>query len=277
MINPFVALAENVSTNIKYRKQSISMAHGVLKKQYGGTLLGWVWDIIHVAVWIALYWFGISVGIRGRAPVTLPDGTQVSYLIWMLPGVIAWFFYRDCWSSGVSAIRNESHLVTRIVFPVVTIPVFHVMSYMATHLVVILIIMGIYIFSGQGLSIYFIQMLYYVPLFFIFCCVVTTFLSTIGALSKDFLNLVKSFTIAFFWLTPVLWNIDRLKTTTGQMIIKLNPYYYFVQGYRDSFMGQAWFFEHQWHTLYFFAFTIVFALITAVLQKKLSPEFADVL
>ena len=277
MINPFKALIEFISVNLKYRRQSVSMAYGVLKKTYGGTMIGWAWEILHVVIWVALYWFGISVGIRGKKPVELADGSQVTYLIWMLPGVLAWFFYRDSWSQGVGCVRKESHLVNKVVFPICTIPVFYVMSFFVTHVITLLLLVIIYLASGRGISIYFVQMLYYVPLYFVFCCVVTTFVSTLAVVSRDFQQLVKSITIAFFWLTPVLWDISRIKTPVLSTIIKANPYYYFVQGYRDSFLGGRWFFEYRAHTLYFLSFLLLFSILTAFLQKKLSPDFADVL
>ena len=278
MINPFKALGELIQVNVVNRKQTVSMANNALKKQFGGTAMGWSWEVFHAAFYILMYWFGIVVGIRGSKYMTLASGREIPFIIWFLPGITGWFFFRDILSKGVGCIRKESHLVNKIVFPVATIPVFTVLSYLITHIAILGIIFLIFVLTGQPITIYFIQLFYYIPLFFIFGCVVCTLISTVAVISRDFEQLVKSVTIAFFWFTPVLWDLSKLdKRPLIKMIFKANPYYYFIQGYRDSFMGEAWFFEHKYHTLYFWGVLIVLALFTAVLQKKLSPEFADVL
>ena len=277
MINPYKALAELVDLNVKNRKQSMSMAYSVLKKQYGGALFGWAWSIVKPIVFILIYWFGISVGIRGGKPVELPDGQTVSYLFWMMPGIIAWFFFQETLSHGVSCVRKQNHLVTRMVFPVGTIPVFSVMSYFCTHLVLVGLVTAVFLLFGPGLTIYFVQMIFYLLYFFIFCCIVAMFISTIAVISRDFEQMVKAVMNVFFWLTPVLWQEDRIKSVAFSTVLRLNPFFFFVQGYRDSYLGTGWFFERPFQTLYVLTFTLLLALLTAAMYKKLAPEFADVL
>ena len=38
------------------------------------------------------------------------------------------------------------------------------------------------------------------------------FSSMLSAMSKDFLNLVKSFTTAIFWLSGIMWDVNRIHT-----------------------------------------------------------------
>jgi len=59
--------------------------------------------------------------------------------------------------------------------------------------------------------------------------------------------------------------------------LKLNPMFYIVQGYRDSFIYKIWFWQRPGMTLYFWAFTLVFWLIGTRLFRKLKIHFADVL
>ncbi len=60
-------------------------------------------------------------------------------------------------------------------------------------------------------------------------------------------------------------------------ILKLNPMFYIVQGYRDAFVNKVWFWERPWLSLYFWIVTLVFWLIGTRLFKKLKVHFADVL
>ena len=62
-----------------------------------------------------------------------------------------------------------------------------------------------------------------------------------------------------------------------QKILKLNPLFYIVQGYRDSLIGKVAIWEHPVLTLYFWVFTAAVFIFGTRLFKKLQVHFADVL
>lgn len=77
------------------------------------------------------------------------------------------------------------------------------------------------------------------------------------------------------WAIPILWDKTTIPNIPGWFdhILKLNPLYYVDSGYRDSFMNGLWFFEHPWHTLYFWAFVLVAGLISSKVFKRLRASF----
>lgn len=80
------------------------------------------------------------------------------------------------------------------------------------------------------------------------------------------------------WMTPIMWSMEDLGITgILASILKLNPMFYIVQGYRDAFIYKIWFWQRPGMTLYFWAFTLVFWLIGTRLFRKLKIHFADVL
>ena len=62
-----------------------------------------------------------------------------------------------------------------------------------------------------------------------------------------------------------------------QWIMKLNPMYYVVYGYRGALMDKVWFFEDLPLTVYFWTFTAVMFGLGTLIFKKLKIHFADVL
>ena len=48
---------------------------------------------------------------------------EVPYILWLIPGIMPWFFISDALTIGGSAIRSNSHFVTKMVYPVATLPV----------------------------------------------------------------------------------------------------------------------------------------------------------
>lgn len=79
-----------------------------------------------------------------------------------------------------------------------------------------------------------------------------------------------------FWTTPIFWDINIMPPQI-QMILKLNPMFYIVQGYRESFVYASPFWKHPYQTLYFWVVTLIIFSVGALIFKKLKPQFADVL
>ncbi|RGD75517.1 ABC transporter permease [Anaerofustis stercorihominis] len=268
------SLIQMIKTNIKYRKQTFNMAIMTTKKRYSGSALGVAWSLVRPILFIFVYWFGIEIGIRGGKPIH----GNIPYIFWMMSGIIAWFFISDILGSGgCGAIRRDSHLVTKVVFPVETIPIYNVISYFFTHLMLIALVIVTLAIFGYVPDLYYLQLLFYVGLLFFFICVLCTFLSTLSVISRDFEQFIKSTSMIFFWLSPVLWSPDKLEGTILMKILKLNPFYYFIEGYRDTFIFKIWFFERPYYTIYIIVFLIIFTLVTAYLYNRLHDEFSDVL
>ena len=57
------------------------------------------------------------------------------------------------------------------------------------------------------------------------------------------------------WVTPIMWDFNDLGLG-GLLanILKLNPVFYIVQGYRDSLINKVAIWEHPVLTLYFWGF-----------------------
>ena len=79
-----------------------------------------------------------------------------------------------------------------------------------------------------------------------------------------------------FWGTAIMWDIQIMPEKI-QNIIKLNPMFYVVQGYRESFIYFQPFWRHPVLTIYFWTVTIIIFVVGALIFKKLKPQFADVL
>jgi lipopolysaccharide transport system permease protein len=79
-----------------------------------------------------------------------------------------------------------------------------------------------------------------------------------------------------FWLTPIFWDIKMMPERI-QLFLQLNPVYYIIQGYRDSFITGVPFWNYPLYTLYFWSVTLVVLAGGAAVFKRLKPQFSDVL
>ena len=69
-----------------------------------------------------------------------------------------WFYMNDMLTAGTDTIRKYSYLVTKMKFPIATIPTFVSISKFIIHLILMAIMIGIFIGMGYPPSIYLLQL-----------------------------------------------------------------------------------------------------------------------
>lgn len=199
------------------------------------------------------------------------------YFLWLISGIIPWFYISDMISSGTDTIRKYSYLVTKMRFPIATIPTFVSISKFIVHLILLVIMVAIFIFMGYPPDVYFVQLPFYILLMFVFCTIWSLFSSLLAAISKDFGNLVKSMITAIFWLSGILWDPTTVNTPWIREFLAINPVTYLVSGFRNCFINKVWFFEQPKELLYFVIVTFVLFIMAIWAYKKLRKEIPDVL
>jgi teichoic acid transport system permease protein len=255
-----------------YKKQILRLSKSDLIKTYRGAALGWAWALVKPLITLFVFWFGFTVGLRSGKPVN-----GYPYFLWLLAGFLPWFYMRDMLPGGAECIRKYSHLVTKIKFPVSIIPTYTSISNLITHLVLTAITIVVFALWGCLPDIYYLQIPFYMLLMWMFFEVWGLFAGMLSAMSKDFLNLVKSFTQALFWLSGVIYDVNKIQHPVIRTILKFNPITVISSGYRKAFIYKQWFWEDKVELIgYATTFLVVF-LLALWAYKKLRKEIPDVL
>lgn len=261
-----------IKEHIEYRQQILKLAKADIVKTYRGAALGWSWAIIKPAVTIFVYWFTFTIGIKSGKPVN-----GFPYFLWLISGMIPWFYMGDMLSQGTDAIRKYSYLVTKMKFPVSTIPTFFSISKLIINLLLIVIMIIIFTCMGYPPDVYLLQLPIYIICMFAFFTVWGLFSSLLGAISKDFANLVKSFVTAVFWLSGILWNPETITISWVKKIMMVNPVTFLTNGVRNCFINKIWFFEQPKRFGYFCIILVIMLLLSLWAYRKLKKEIPDVL
>lgn len=263
---------EIIKDHIQYRQQIFKLAISDLKKTYRGAALGWAWAIIKPAVTIFVYWFTFEIGLRaGKAVNGYP------FFLWLLAGVIPWFYMSNMITSGTDSIRRYSYLVTKMKFPISTIPTFVSISKFIVHILLVSIMIIIFVLMGRMPTIYIAQLPFYMLLNLIFFTVFSLVSGLLASMSKDFANLVKSFVTAIFWLSGIIYNINNINIPWLKSLLMINPVTFLVEGYRNCFINHVWFWEQPKRLMYFGIITLVMLIIGVWAYKRLRKEIPDVL
>lgn len=265
-------LIDIIKEHIQYRQQIFKLAKADINKTYRGAALGWSWAIIKPAVTIFVYWFAFSIGLRAGK-----DVNGFPFFLWLIAGIIPWFYIGDMIAQGVDSIRKYSYLVTKMKFPVSTIPTFFSLSKLSINLILIGVMILIFIFMGYMPDIYIIQLPFYILCMFIFFTIWGLFSALLGAISKDFANLVKAFVTAVFWLSGILWNANTITIPWVKRFLMINPVTFLVNGFRNCLIDKVWFFEQPKELICFIIVTVLMLLLSIWAYKKLKKEIPDVL
>ncbi len=269
---------DNNSTSFKEKISMLwKLAKNDFKSRFAGSFFGVVWAFVNPIVTVLLYWFvfekALNVGTQStKAGITVP------YVLWLIAGIVPWFYFSEAWSSGTNSLIEYSYLVKKVVFDIKSLPVVKIISSLFVHvffIVFLLIMMALY---GFYPNLYFLQILYYSFAMICFTIGLTYLTSALVVFFRDLSQIIAIFMQVLMWMTPILWNIDAMNINSVSIkILKLNPMYYIVAGYRDSVINSVWFWERPTLSIYFWVVTIVLFFVGRAIFNKLKIHFADVL
>ncbi|MCI8441094.1 MAG: ABC transporter permease [Provencibacterium sp.] len=233
--------------------------------------LGMLWSILNPLIQILTYWFVFGLGIRSGRPV---DGHP--FLPWMLCGLIPWFFINSALVQGAASIYMKSSTVLRLRFPVATIPMGSVLVAFFNHAVTLGILLVMLLCFGYFPNFYWLNLLYYLFFELVLFTLLAMVTSVLTMIARDFQKLINSLIRLLFYLTPILWTVDRLPAW-AQFILKLNPVLYIVDGFRDSLLYQIPFYHHMKRLLFFWCINVGLLVLGCSLQRKYRNKFIDML
>ena len=266
-------LRDIILDHIAWRSQILKLAKSDIIKTYSGAALGWAWALVKPLITISVFWFAFTYGIRGGSGAV----NGYPFALWMIPGFVAWFFMSDMLTQGANSIRKYSFLVTKMKFPIATIPTFVGISKLAVHICLMIITCLIFIVSGHFPDIYWLQVFVYMLFMLLFWVSWGLFSAMLAAMSKDFLNLVKSISTAIFWLSGIMWDVNTIGIPALQKILYFNPVTYIATGYRNCFIYKKWFWEEPLQLEIFIGMYIVMVILAVWSYNKLKKDIPDVL
>lgn len=256
---------------IESRQLLVTLIKNDFKKQYLGSYLGLVWAFVQPLTFMIVIWFVFEKGFRSG-----PVHGDTPFFLWLITGMIPWFFFSNALTAGTNAVVNNSFLVKKVAFRVSILPIIQIASRLIIHMGLVLFLIVMYLLYDFSPSLYWLQLPYFMLCSILLLLGISWFTSSIRVFVKDIGNFVGVLLQIGFWATPIFWNLDTLPLKY-QWIMKLNPAYYIIEGYRATFIKHIWFWEMQNVTLYFLSITAMFLIVGTIVFKRLRPHFGDVL
>ena len=241
-----------------------------LQQKYLGSYLGIAWAFIQPFFTVLIFWFVFLVGFKAMPIDNYP------FILWLLCGMFPWFFFSETICATTNAIVENSYLVQKVVFDIKLLLLTKILSLFFVHVVFVSLLFIIFAFYGYLPVIYNLQVLYYMFATVILVTAISFITSSLTVFFRDIGQFTSMLVQFAFWGTPVFWNINMIPMAY-QWVIKLNPAYYIIEGYRNCFIYKHWFWETPIEALYFWGVTVALFVIGSSIFKKLKVHFADVL
>ncbi len=259
------------------KKLVFNLAKNDFKQKFSGSYLGIVWAFVQPIVTVVVYWFVFQKALNVGSQST-KAGIAVPYVLWLIAGLVPWFYFSEVLGTATNVLLEYSYLVKKVVFNISTLPVVKAISSLFVHCFFIGFMLVMYVIYGYTPNVHMLQIVYYS-----FCMMVLALgfgyiNAAIQVFFRDLSQIVNIILQVGVWATPIMWNMDSMIISEKVLfILKLNPMYYVVVGYRDSMINNVYFWSHPAETIYFWAFTIIMFIIGTTVFKKLKIHFADVM
>jgi ABC-type polysaccharide/polyol phosphate export permease len=254
----------------KERSVLMEMSKRDFKSRFLGSQLGMFWAFFQPIILVLVYWFVFTVGFKS-VPVD-----NVPFVLWLVAGIVPWFFFSEAFYGGSQSITSNAHLVKKVVFKVNILPSIKIFSAFYMHAIFLALAYVLFLCYGYKPQIYHLQILYYEIALFVLLLGFSLITSALVVFLKDIGEVINVILQIGFYVTPIFWSTTMVPDKY-LMYFKLNPMYYIVEGYRESLIYHKWFWESPALTLYFWLFAIVVLLLGIVTFKRLRPHFSDVL
>jgi lipopolysaccharide transport system permease protein len=213
-----------------YRELLYFLVWRDVKVRYKQTVLGAGWAVVQPVATMVVF----SV-VFGRLASMPSDG--VPYPLFALAALVPWTYFSTAISQGASSLVGSQHLVSKVYFPRLLVPLASVFTPLVDGLIAMVILIGLLLWYGGGATLTSILAL---PAF-VALAVAAAFAATLwlAALNVQFRDVryVMPFLVQFWlFVTPVAYPATLI-APMWRPLYALNPMATVVDGFRWSLLG----------------------------------------
>ncbi|MGP0072362.1 MAG: ABC transporter permease [Bryobacteraceae bacterium] len=258
--------------NLIYRRTLLlQMVRRDFEQRFIGSTAGWMWGLILPLVQLASWVFVFEVCLHQKVP---PGQPTSSYPLFLFCGYLPWLLFQDTVTRSANSMIDNANLITKTVFPAEIVPVSIFLSSLASHLMVVaLMITGIGVVEGH-FSMWMLMLPVYMVLVGLFAIGVGWIAASLQVYLRDTAQVLTVILLFWFWVTPIFFTEQQMPPGV-RLILHLNPLAFVVQAYRDRLLS------YRIPSLHDLAIVTVYAvtafIVGGLFFRHLKRGFADVL
>ncbi len=210
------------------RNAIFEIARKDVKTQYRGSVLGFLWTILHPMLNMLVMWI-VFRHIFGK--------NDPYYAIYLLCGNIMFTAFRAATDQALNSIVSNRGLLLRTKIEPYVFPMSKSVSAMTNffYSLIALLPFMITLSFQQGLNLFTYRLLFILlmlPAFWMFELGLGFLLSAVFVFFRDLRHIYSVVLTLWMYLTPIFYKIDSMDELTTT-VIKINPMYHFVTYFRQ--------------------------------------------
>lgn len=206
-------------------------AAGDIKARYRRSVIGPFWIVLSTILSVAL--FGLVWG-------TLLNMEKSKFIPSVVTGFILWYFISGCLVESPSIFLHNVKIIRNIKTSLFIFPVQVILKHLIIFFHNALIILVVLLIYPPVIINFWLLLLAFFGLFLLVANLlwIGIIFSMIGARFRDLEPLVASIMPVLFFISPVIYTIDRMPVNSS-FIVWSNPFTYFISIVRAPLMGQV--------------------------------------
>ena len=214
-----------------YRELLKNLVLKDLKLKYRGSVLGFVWSLVTPLLMIVVYTVAFTYILR--MPVQ-------GFVFYVMLGILAWTFFVNSATMATGAIVENAGLVKSVFFPRAILPVATVLFNLTQYLLTVLVFLPLMVLLYRvPLGPQMLLFPVFLGLQLLFTIGVALILSTGTAYFRDIRHFLDVALAALFWVTPIVYQADRL-SPRARAAIMLSPMSPYISTYQTIFFYRKW-------------------------------------
>lgn len=251
----------------RFRELFYFLAWRDIKVRYKQTALGVVWVILQPVLTMLIFSL-----IFGRVAGLPSEG--VPYPIFVFAGLVPWQLFAYALTQSSSSLVNDQHLVTKIYFPRLVIPLASVAAGLLDFFISLAVLLGLLLLYRIPLTWRVLTLPLFGFLALAAAIAVGLWLSALNVQYRDVRYALPFLTMFWMYASPIAYSSSLIPENL-QWIYSLNPMVGVVEGFRWALLG----IETTPETLVFISIFMVIVLFIGglVYFKRMEDHFADVI
>lgn len=237
-----------------------------LKARYKQTSLGISWVILQPLLMTIV--FAVVLGKFVRVPTG-----AVPYALFLVAGLLPWIFFSNAVSSGSYSLIVNSHMITKVYFPRLIIPIAAVGVRLADFLIASLVLVALMPVFGWPLS----WRLLLLPLLVLHLALLalglSAWLSALNVRYRDAGTALPVLLQLWMFASPIVYPAT-LVPERWKLIYELNPLAGIVGGFRSAVLGLNFELGSLAASL---LITLIVLVSSTFVFKRLEDDFADII
>jgi lipopolysaccharide transport system permease protein len=199
--------------------------------QYKQAILGVGWAVLSPLLSTLVFTL-----IFGKL-VTVPS-EGLPYPLFVLSGLITWQYFNRAITSGSNSILGSSHIITKVYFPRMILPLSAVLAGLVDYVVNLAVLFLLMVFYGRVPGVELLLLPVFLVLATMMGFALSLWLSALNALYRDIGFMIPIALQAWMFLSPVLYPTSLVPDSLN-WLMQLNPMTAVVQGARWAVLPDA--------------------------------------